>query len=502
MQTLGQEEDTALEKHVFDVIIVGAGFSGIGMARHLRAKFNDNFLVLEKGNHIGGVWRDNTYPAAACDAPSHLYSFSFYTNYPWSRRFAPQAEILAYLNSCVVRFHLEPFIRLNQEVYSAKWDNESALWFVQSKDENYKCRSIIWATGQLNRPNIPKLNGIESFKGVAFHSAEWRHDIDLSGKRVAVIGTGSSAIQFCPEIVKVVKELVIYQRSPGYVRPKPEVTYTEKQLALFNRFPLIRKIDRLKFYFQNEYRYTFFENRRKNLKAQNGFKVTLENIISDATLRQKLTPSYLLGCKRGLPSNEWIPMFKLPNVSLRTEEIIEVDPEGIMTSSGAIQKTDVIIYATGFRATHFLEPIKIIGLNEAFLHSQWSAGACAYLGMTVSGFPNMFILYGPNTNLGHTSVLFMLETQFDYIMKALKHVFRRNILEVRKDVDRVYNEKLQRNLENSVMVQGGCTSWYKNNDGRVTNNWPGFSFAYRLQARFRKSDYKIISRASSWEPDC
>ena len=481
------------DKH-FDTIVVGAGFSGIGFAYHLKRRNLDNFLILEQAQELGGVWRENTYPGAACDAPSHLYSYSFATSFPWSGRFAPQHEIQTYLNQCADDFALKKHIRFGTKIKSASYLETTGTWRLETFSHGtYTCRALVWAVGQLNRPKIPDITGQEGARQVAFHSAEWRHDIDLAGKKVAVIGTGSSAIQFAPRIAKLADALTIFQRSPGYIRPKPDLIYSPKQMSWLKAFPILRKLDRLKFYLINEYRLLTFEHEKRNRLARGGFRASLSRQVPDPGLQSRLTPDYPLGCKRGLPSNEWLPMFSRSNVTLETGRIAEIHPQGIRMEDGRTHPADVIIYATGFKTTAFLEPIVIKGRGGLPLARQWETGAQAYLGMTVSNFPNMFILYGPNTNLGHTSVVYMLESQFRYIAKAITYLLGGNrSMEVLAEIENSYNADLQAKLGRTVMVTGGCTSWFKNDAGKVINNWPGFSFLYRWRTRrFNPSDYRI-----------
>ncbi len=483
-----------------DVIIIGAGFSGIGMAIHLRAGGFRSFLVLEKGADLGGVWRDNTYPGAACDAPSHLYSYSFETDYPWSRKFAPQAEILAYLRHCADKYGVSPHIRVNSQVLTADFDERSGHWEVRTKDACYRARILISAVGQLHAPAIPEIAGLADFAGVQFHSAQWNHHHDLSGKSVAVIGTGASAIQIVPAIADSVAKLSVFQRSPAYVRPKPDKIYDPAEQARYKRFPILRRLERATLYCRNEARFVNFDLAPLNRRAQRLFRTGLETKIPDERLRAKLIPDYSLGCKRGLQSSDWFATLARDNVELITSPITKIAPDGIETRDGSRHAVETLIFATGFKATQFLAPMRIRGTGGRDLHEVWKDGAEAYLGVSVNGFPNLFLLYGPNTNLAHTSVVYMLESQFHYVLQAVTAIMTTGIqrMEVRSDVQQRFNEGLRARLRKSVLVLGGCTSWYKTVSGKVTNNWPTFSFLYRLRTRrLRLRDFEVWTSATA-----
>jgi cation diffusion facilitator CzcD-associated flavoprotein CzcO len=480
-----------------DVIIVGAGFSGIGMAIRLKMSGIDSFVILEKSSELGGVWRDNTYPGAACDAPSHLYSYSFEPNYPWSRKFAPQGEILAYLRHCADKYSISSHIRADSEVVAASFHEQASRWEVHTKETIYRSRVLVAAVGQLHAPAFPDIPGVEAFGGVHFHSARWNHAQDLRGKSVAVIGTGSTAIQVVPSIAARVRKLLVFQRSPGYVRPKPDKIYAPAELARFERFPILRRLDRALTYCRNEARFINFDFAPLNRRAQRQFRAALENRIADPELRRKLTPDYALGCKRGLPSNDWFPALTRENVELITAPIARIVPEGLETLDGRVHTVDTLIFATGFKATQFLAPIHIRGVQGRDLHEVWKDGAEAYLGMSVSGFPNLFLLYGPNTNLAHSSVVYMLESQFRYVLQAVTALVNGGVerMDVRADIQTRFNAALDRRLQRSVLVLGGCTSWFKTASGKVTNNWPTFSFLSRWKTRWLKlDDYQVERR--------
>ena len=467
------------------VLIIGAGFAGLGLAMRLRQQGQEHFLILEKAGEPGGTWRDNSYPGAACDVPSHLYSFSFEPKTDWSRRYAPQPEIFAYVRQCIDNHGLQPKIRCNSEVAEAWFDEEAALWRVTTTDgAAFSARALVSACGQLNRPLYPQFPGLERFAGESFHSARWRHDIDLTGKRVAVIGTGASAIQFVPAIVPKVKQLTLFQRTPAYVLAKPDRAYSRLELTLMQRWPWMQKLDRGLQYLYHEARGVAFFVLPGLMKLMRGsFLRYLAREVSDAGLRAKLTPDYPMGCKRILISNDYYPALAQPQVAVVNEAIREVSEHGVITADGREHAADVLIYGTGFAASDFLAPMQIRGLGGLELNQAWKDGAEAYKGISVNGFPNLFILYGPNTNLGHNSIIYMLESQFPYVLACLDKLEQGvRYLDVRKPVQDAWNQRVQHAIEHSVWEQG-CSSWYKNAAGKHTNNWSGFTFSYRRHTR-------------------
>lgn len=477
------------------VLIIGSGFAGLGLAMRLRQQGVEDFLILEKGSEPGGTWRDNTYPGAACDVPSHLYSFSFEPKTDWTRRYAPQAEIFAYVRQCVSKYQLQSRIRCNSEVAEAAFDEQTALWQVTTCDgARFSARALVSACGQLNRPLYPKIPGVERFAGESFHSARWRHDIDLSGKRVAVIGTGASAIQFVPQIVPKVAQLHLFQRTPAYVLPKPDRAYSRFELALMQRLPWTQKLDRALQYLYHEARGVAFFLLPGLMKPYRQlFLRHVAREVADPVLRAKLTPDYPLGCKRILISNDYYPALQQPQTEVVNEAIREVSERGVITADGREREVDVLIYGTGFAASDFLAPMRIRGLGGLDLNQAWRDGAEAYKGISVHGFPNLFLLYGPNTNLGHNSIIYMLESQFPYVLSCLQQLDRGvRYLDVRAPVQQAWNQRLQHDIEHSVWEQG-CNSWYKNAAGKHTNNWSGFTFRYRQHTRQPDwSDYDLV----------
>jgi len=476
-----------------DIVIIGTGFGGIGIAIQLqKVGFND-FLLLEKQADVGGCWRDNTYPAAACDVPSHLYSFSFEPKADWSRKFAPQREIYQYIVHCAKKYQLLSKIQFDTEVLSADFDEQQGLWVIKTnQQQTILARILISGCGQLNRPAYPRLKGMDSFKGEVFHSAQWHHDYDLTGKKVAVVGTGASAIQFVPAIAAKVQQLNLFQRSAPYVIPKPDRAYSELEQRLYAKWPVLQQASRASIYGQHEVRalaFTVLQAAMKPFEWQ--FKRHLQQAIKDPVLRAKLTPDYPLGCKRILISNDYYPALARNNVNVINEGIAEVTATGITTTTGEQYAVDTIIYGTGFQATDFLAPMKITGRAGQELNQVWRDGAEAYLGMTVSGFPNLFLLYGPNTNLGHNSILYMLESQFAYIIDTLQQMRAQQwqSVDVKSQVQGVYNRWVQNQLNNTIWA-AGCHSWYKTESGKNTNNWVGFTLLYRYKTRhFQAQDY-------------
>ena len=472
---------------VHEALIIGTGFGGLGMAIALRRAGVDDVVVLEKAQDVGGVWRDNTYPGAACDVPSHLYSFSFEPNPAWSHVFARQPEILAYLQHCARLYDLHRQIRFGAEVASAAYDEGRAAWTVTLTDARvFRARLLISATGQLSQPVMARLPGLESFAGRSFHSAHWDHEHDLTGRRVAVVGTGASAIQFVPAIAEQVGQLTVFQRSAAYVLPRGDRPYAPWEQARFQHSPWTRLLHRAGIYLKYESQALAF-TRFKSLMVPAGlipFKRLLAQQVPDAALRARLTPDYPIGCKRILLSNDYLAAMARPNVTVVTEGIARVVPEGIETADGRLHQVDTIIHGTGFAATEFLAPMRITGLKGQDLHQAWGAqGARAYLGVTVPGFPNFFMLYGPNTNLGHNSIVYMLESQIAHVMRcrqAMQAGGARSI-EVRREPFERYNARIRQRLAGTVW--NGCRSWYVDATGHNSANWPGFTLSYRWMTR-------------------
>lgn len=481
---------------VLSAIIIGSGFGGTGMAIQLDQAGISDFLILEKADEVGGTWRDNHYPGSGCDVPSHLYSYSFEPRTDWPHKYARQPDIHAYIKYCVNKYNLRSRLRLGCEITSAQFDEQEGLWRLNSAaGDELRCRALITACGQLNRPLMPQLEGLEDFSGPAFHSARWQHDVDLSGKHVAVIGTGASAIQFVPQIVPQVASLALFQRSAPYVIPKDDRQYDDNKRARLARFGWLNQLDRVWQYCTHEVRALGFVYFPKLVKQTE--KVALNHMrkhITDPQKRAALTPDYPMGCKRILISNNYYPALADEKVELITEAIERVVPEGVQTRDGQLHPADVLIYGTGFAATEFLSPMQITGLQGQDLNHAWQSGAEAYKGICISGFPNLFMLYGPNTNLGHNSIIYMLESQFSYIVQCVQTLQRRRLryLNVRAEAQSSYNQGIQHTAKRTVWAQG-CSSWYLTAEGKQTVNWPGFTFAYRhLTRKPRLTDYDCV----------
>ena len=476
------------------MLIVGTGFGGIGTAIELkRAGFTD-FTILESAAEPGGVWRDNTYPGAACDIPSPLYSFSFEPNPRWPKRFSRQPDILAYLRGVITKYGLEPHIRYGTEVTGAAFDD--GVWRVETKTgETYEATVFVPAVGQLSRPVLPDIPGRDRFAGAAFHSARWDHSVELTGKRVAVVGTGASAVQFVPELRKHAKHVTVFQRTPPYVLAKSDPTYRGWQRWLFEHLPPTQLLGRLRIFLLAEYA-TYAMTRHPALAKM--FELRTAQLrrrhIKDPELRAKLTPDYPLGCKRILFTNDYLPALAEPDVDVETARISEITASGVRTEDGVEHEADVIIYGTGFAATDFLGPIDVRGLGGRSLKEAWSGGARAYLGITVPGFPNMFCVYGPNTNLGAGSIIYMLERQARYIRQAVEQLARPGVssLDVQPEVEARYDEEVQARLGRSVW--SACANWYRQADGRVTTNWPGLVTEYdRRTRRLDPADFRVVA---------
>ncbi|GBF39994.1 flavin-containing monooxygenase [Leptospira johnsonii] len=482
---------------VYDVVIIGTGFAGLCMGIRLKQAGIESFVILEKGNGIGGTWRDNTYPGAACDVQSHLYSFSFAPKSDWSRLFGPQEEILNYMNQCTDRFGIRSYIRTNSEVSGAWFDEKTGLWEINTTSgKSYKTKSIVSGTGGLSRPVLPNIKGIDKFKGAKFHSAKWDHTYNLQGKKVAVIGTGASAIQIVPTIAPIVGTLKLFQRTPAWIIPKPDSNISGSVKGIFKFIPPLRWLFRKAIYWLNEIGVLAFAINPKLMKIFEKFaKSFINKSIHNEELRQKLTPNYTIGCKRILLSNDYYPALNRENVELVTDGIEEITSSGVKTKDGVEHKVDAIIFATGFQAAEAVSPFEIRGRDGKLLADVWEDGAEAYLGTTISGFPNLFMIVGPNTGLGHSSMILMIESQVQYALQGIRYLLNKNIkfIDVRKDVQDRYNAEIQRRLGKSVWLTGGCVSWYNTSSGRNTTLWPGFTFEFKARTFFlRPKDYEFV----------
>lgn len=481
--------------HPLHTLIIGGGFGGIGMAIQLKQAGIDDFVLLEKSADVGGCWHDNTYPGAACDVPSHLYSFSFEPKPDWSRAFAPQAEIHAYLHGCVDKYGVGPHVRCHAEVRTLRYHDDQALWEATTADgQQWWARTVVTACGQLNKPLWPKVDGRERFAGPQFHSAQWNHAVDLKGQTIAVIGTGASAIQFVPELAQVAKQLLVFQRTPPYILAKPDRAYPAWEQKLYARLPWLQKLSRGWIYSTYELRalgFTRFPWIMNLVKWQ--ALALLRKQVRDPQLRAKLTPDYPPGCKRILLSNNFYPALAQPHVQVINAGISSIESNGVRTADGLLHAADVIVYGTGFAATEFLSPMQISGARGQDLNQTWRDGAQAYLGITVPGFPNLFMLYGPNTNLGHSSIVYMLESQISHVMQCLRAMRQQGAasMSVKPGRFKAFNTQVQAGIAHTVW-NAGCKSWYLNEAGRNTVNWPGFTFSYRQQTqRLNLADYEL-----------
>ncbi len=490
------------------VVIIGSGFGGLGMAHALLQAGIESFTILEKARDVGGVWRENTYPGAACDVPSHLYSFSFEPHYPWSCRYGKQAEILDYLRHVARKYALLPHIRFGCEVLGADYDESAGLWRIRLKGgETLQANVLVSAVGQLHQPQIPQLKGIENFKGRSFHSARWDHGYDFKDKTVAVIGTGPSAVQLVPEIARQVKRLHLFQRSPGWCVPKFDRPYRPWERRLIETIPLLHDIDRWRIFWTFEFINTALLRKpvvgtAAKAFLRSGAELLKRLQVRSGALRRQLTPDYPMGCKRTLLSNDWLRTLAQPHVEVVSEGIDEVTADGIRSADGRLRKVEAIVYGTGFASTEFLAPMEIRGRQGASLRERWSKGAEAYLGMSVSGFPNLFVIYGPNTNLGAGSIIYMLEQQARYIAQAVALLRDRGLasLEVRAEAQREFGAMLQRRNKLTVF-EAGCHSWYLNADGRNTNTWVGSMSEYgRLTRQPELAHYHLAPAAAPGAP--
>lgn len=471
-------------RHV-DVAILGAGFGGLCMAIKLREAGNDDFVILEKGSEVGGTWRDNSYPGCACDVQSHMYSFSFEGKADWSKRYAPWHEIQDYILNTTEKYGLRPFVRFNQEVSAAQFDEKKAVWEIRTADGNlYYARHFVMASGPLHVPSIPNIKGLDSFKGKVFHSAQWDHDYDLNGKNVVSIGTGGSAIQYVPEIAPAVKQLYVFQRTPAWVIPRDERNYLGIEKALFAKMPVLRKLHRARLYWTNESRVWPIFNPVVAKTLQNLAKAFIRIQVKDAKIANQLTPDYTIGCKRVLISNKYYPTFNRNNVELVTDGIKEIRENSIVTTDGKERAADCIILGTGFVVDPriYMKHFAITGLGGRDLRDDWKNGAEAYYGVTVAGYPNMYQLVGPNSGLGHNSIIFMIEAQVQYILKCLNLVKAKkaDYINLKAEAQRKFNDDLQKEFKGTVWSTG-CSSWYQQEDGRNVAIWPNSTWKFWLR---------------------
>jgi cation diffusion facilitator CzcD-associated flavoprotein CzcO/acetyl esterase/lipase len=482
------------------VAIIGAGFGGIGLGIRLKRAGIDSFTIFEKADGIGGVWRDNTYPGLTCDIPSHLYSFSFEPNPDWSRTYSPQPEILAYLERCVAKHEVDRNLRLGTEVARADFDAGRGKWrLTTATGEECEYDVLVSSCGQLSRPALTRIPGAERFAGPIFHTARWDHDLDLDGKRVAVIGTGASTIQVVPAIADRVGRVEVYQRSAPYILPKIDRPYRPWEKRLFRLFSPARLAVRFKQWLQYElFSAAFTRFKPLGRLAVRMSERNLAEQVNDPELRRAFTPSDVIGCKRVLVSSDYYATFERPNVELVPHGVRELTKKGVVAEDGTEREADVVVLSTGFESHSFLAPMEVRGIDGGELSEVWRGGASAYLGMTVAGFPNLFVMYGPNTNLGAGSIITQLESQMAYIVDAVERLRRSGgWLSVKPEVQESFDRGLQDRLSDSVWLTG-CSNWYVDEHGKDTNNWPGFTLEYRWRTRrLNPADYEGAQLSTS-----
>ena len=484
------------------ILIIGSGFGGLGLAIRLKRAGIDTFTILEKAASVGGTWRENTYPGAACDVASMLYCYSFEQKTDWSRKWSPHSEIRTYMEDCVRRNGIGPHIRFNTEVARARFDEAAGTWTVTTTaGDEIVADVLVSGVGQLHRPSVPSLPGLEEFRGVKFHSARWNHDFPLGGKRVGVIGNAASAIQLIPEIARDVKQLSIFQRSANWMIPRHDRAYRPWEKWVFTHVPGAARAYRWFLWGFAELMLYPVMRRRPRLTRmyERWARQNLLDNVNDPALREALTPDYPIGGKRILIHDDFYPALNRPNVEVVTTPVDRITADGVRTTDGKVRELDAIVLATGFKTNPFLAPMHIEGVGGRQLEDDWADGARAYYGLTVSGYPNFFMLYGPNTNLGHNSIIFMMECQMTYILDAIRALDAGDLayLDLRREVLDEFNEKLQAELRGTAWAAAG-QSWYKDAAGRITNNWPYSTFWYWwCTRRIDLTKYRLVTRAAA-----
>jgi cation diffusion facilitator CzcD-associated flavoprotein CzcO len=483
------------------VAVVGTGFAGLGAAIALERAGIDH-VVLERADDVGGTWRDNTYPGCRCDVPSHLYSFSFAPNPDWTETYSPQPEIWDYLRRTAAEHGVLDRIRFGHEVCAARWDATAQRWRLDTARGELTADVVIMGNGPLAEPAMPDIPGIESFTGTAFHTARWRADHDLRGERVAVIGTGASAIQVVPEIQPLVEHLTVFQRTPPWVLPHTNRRITDVERAVYRRAPALQRLVRAGIYWSRELFVTaMLRNGKALARLEKLAHRHLAKQVRDPELRARLTPDYRPGCKRLLLSNDYYPALQQPNVDVVSEKVIEVRPHSVVTADGAEHEVDTIIYGTGFHVTDNPVAERVQGVDGRTLADHWTEhGAQAYLGTTVPAFPNLFLLAGPNTGIGHTSLVVMIEAQLRYVIDALSTMDVRGAasVELRRPVLAAWTDEVQRKASRTVWNTGGCASWYLDDEGRNTTLWPDHTYKFAARTRrFDSASYELTARRDS-----
>ena len=494
-QVISRAQANSGDNDVLDVLIIGAGFAGLGTAIKLKEAGVKRFVILERGQDVGGTWRDNQYPGAACDIPSHLYSFSFAQNPEWSRSYSGSREILDYIHRMVEAFDLRKSVRFGQTVNQAVWQEGPAHWEVTVAEGGvYRAKSVMMSGGPLSNPKLPAIKGVDVFQGKTMHSARWDHSYDLKGKRVAVIGTGASAIQIIPELVKDVSLLKVFQRTPGWVLPRPDFETPEWNKALFRRLPFAQTAMREALYWLHESMATaVIWNSPLTKIGQRLGKLYINAQVKDKWMRRQLTPDFNLGCKRILISNDFYPALQKPNCELITWPIDRITENGIRTAEGVEHRIDCIVYATGFDVPKNSAPFTVRGRDGRDLATDWKRGAQAYKSINISGYPNLFITFGPNSGPGHNSALVYMESQIAYAVDAIVRMLAGGIriMDVKADAQQRYNVDIQKRLSKTNW-NSGCSSWYLTEDGFNATMYPGFATQYAKQmARWEQKDYEL-----------
>jgi cation diffusion facilitator CzcD-associated flavoprotein CzcO len=480
-----------------EVAIVGAGFGGLGMAIALRRANFEDFVVLERAEGIGGTWRANRYPGAQCDVPSNLYSFSFAPKSDWTHSYPEQPQLLAYLHECARRFGVEPHVHLNCELTAAQWDGDGRHWELETARGALRARVLIAAPGLLSEPRVPSFPGLDRFEGEVFHSADWREDAALAGKRVGLLGTGASAIQIGPRIQPDAASLTVFQRTAPWIIPQPDRAISPLLKRVYGSVPGVQRLVRGGVYALREGLAAGMVYEPRLLKAQEATaRAQIRLQLRDPALREAVTPRYAIGCKRILLSNDWYPMLAQPNVELVASAVESMGPRTVVTTDGREHALDALILATGFSPSDPPIAHRLRGREGRTLADSWQGSPHAYLGTAVHGFPNLFLLYGPNVNLGHSSIVYMLESQARYVLDGLRSMRERRLaaLEVRADVQEAWNGRIAQRLGSTVWDRGGCSSWYLDANGRNSIMWPGFTFEFRRRTRaLELGDYRVTA---------
>ena len=478
------------------VAVVGSGFAGIGTAVALLRAGIDDFVVLERADGLGGTWRDNVYPGAACDVPSHVYSFSFAPKHDWSHVYSRQPEIRAYLEDVAAGHGVLPHLHLRTDVVSGRWDDDALVWRLETSRGALTADVVVSGAGGLVEPHLPEVPGVGTFRGPSFHSARWDSSVDLAGKRVAVVGTGASAAQFVPELQRTAAQVVVFQRTPPWVTPRRDRAYTEREHRRWARVPGLLRAARARQYAVLESRLGVWtgSGRMRGYFERQGLAF-LERQVPDPQLRARLTPDYAVGCKRVVVSDDYLRSLTQPNVEVVASPVTQVRPTSVVAADGTEREVDVVVYGTGFRVLDIPLAHRLTGRDGRTLHEEWADGGVrAHRGTTVAGFPNLFLLLGPNTLLGHTSVVLMIEAQIRYVLAALEAVRESgaDALEVRRSAQDAFEARVQADLRDTVWNTGGCRSWYRDEQGRNFTLWPGHTFTFmRLMRRFDAESYEL-----------